>query len=157
MTSFRPGDRVRVECTGDDGYPLVRYGFVGDHPLPILPDGPVAVLLDDDMCGQALIDPSALLPVTVTTVELRLEGDDLLHDPSLRQGLVNLWSAEAEAAGLEIGALHLVGTGVRDSSESYVLAELSAGGEHYVLRAICVPNERDVVRVRADRPNRWDV
>ena len=27
--NFSPGDRVRYECTGDDGLPLVRYGFIG--------------------------------------------------------------------------------------------------------------------------------
>ena len=27
--TFTPGDRIRYECTGDDGLPLVRYGFVG--------------------------------------------------------------------------------------------------------------------------------
>jgi hypothetical protein len=115
------------------------------------------VLLDDDLNSCTVVDRTAVLPVTVTTVELCLDGADLLHDPSLRQGLVSLWSAEAEAAGLEIGSLHPVGTGMRDSSESYVIAELSAGGEQYVLRAVCHPNESDVVRVRADRPNRWDV
>ena len=26
---YRPGDRVRFETTGDDGWPLIRYGFVG--------------------------------------------------------------------------------------------------------------------------------
>ena len=29
MTTFRHGDRIRYETTGDDGFPLVRYGFVG--------------------------------------------------------------------------------------------------------------------------------
>ncbi|TVR26270.1 MAG: hypothetical protein EA389_06395 [Ilumatobacter sp.] len=154
MTSFHPGDRVRVQSTGDDGFPLVRYGYVGTCG----DDGePVMVLLDDEFNGSTVVDRTALAPVTVTTVELCLDGADLLHDPSLRQGLVNLWSAEAEAAGLEIGALHHIGTGLRDSSESYVLAELTAGGEQYVLRAVCHPNDSDIVRVRADRPNRWDV
>jgi hypothetical protein len=153
VTSFHPGDRVRVESTGDDGYPLVRYGFVGTCGA----DGePVMVLLDDDLNSCTVVDRTSVLPVTVTTVELRLDGADLLHDPSLRQGLVSLWSAEAEAAGLEISALHHVGTGKRDSGDSYMLAELTAGGEQYVLRAVCHPNESDVVRVRADRPNRWD-
>ena len=41
---YRPGDRVRFETTGDDGWPLIRYGFVGGvagnggrdvhHPIP---------------------------------------------------------------------------------------------------------------------------
>jgi hypothetical protein len=32
-----------------------------------------------------------------------------------------------------------------------------AGGQQYVVRAFRQPNEPGVVRVRADRPNRWDV
>ena len=30
MTMFQHGDRIRLETVGDDGLPLVRYGFVGD-------------------------------------------------------------------------------------------------------------------------------
>ena len=41
--TFSPGDRIRYECTGDDGLPLVRYGFVGGVAGS---DGPVVVLLD---------------------------------------------------------------------------------------------------------------
>ncbi len=69
----------------------------------------------------------------------------------LRQGLVNLWVAEAETAGLEIASLHCIGTGVRDSSDGYALAELSSGGEQYVLRATCAPTTTKSVMVRADR------
>ena len=36
MTLFRQGDRVRVETTGDDGFPIVRYGFVGGGPSAIV-------------------------------------------------------------------------------------------------------------------------
>jgi hypothetical protein len=32
-----------------------------------------------------------------------------------------------------------------------------AGGEQYVVRAVATPDEPGVVRVRADRPNRWDL
>lgn len=152
MTSFVPGDRVRVASTGDDGYPLVRYGFVGRPCV----DGIVEVLLDDELPGTALVDLSQLEPVTITTVELRLDGIDLLVDPALRPGLVNLWHAEAEQAGLEIDALHHTGGGLRDAGDGYVLAELTAGGEHYVLRAECDPYDSDTVRVRVERPNRWD-
>ncbi len=168
MTSFHPGDRVRFESLGDDGFPVVRYGFVGRC------DGddtePVVVLLDEDLNGGSIVDRDALVPVSVTTVELCLDGADLLADPALRSGLVNLWAAEAECAGLEVRSLHPVGddravdaptgAGLRDSSEGYVLAELVAGGEQYVLRATCCPSEGDtanggMVRVRADLPNRW--
>ena len=67
-------------------------------------------------------------PVHICNVTLTLGGSDLLDDPSLRQGLVNLWAAEAESAGLQLASLHSIGTGVRDSSEGYALAELSSGG-----------------------------
>jgi hypothetical protein len=163
MTSFQHGDRVRVQSMGDDGFPLIRYGFIGGF----VGDGePVVVMLDDDLRGSMVVDASQIQSVTVTTVELRLDGTDLLHDPALRQGLVNLWYAEAEEAGLEIDSIHPIRSasdgaghshsGARYSSEGYALAELVTGGEHYVLRAVCEPNESDIVRVRADHHSRWD-
>jgi hypothetical protein len=164
MTSFQHGDRVRVQSMGDDGFPLIRYGFIGEF----VGDGePVVVMLDDDLRGSMVVDLSQIQSVTVTTVELRLDGSDLLHDPALRQGLVNLWYAEAEEAGLEIDSIHPIrsasddgsgpaSSGARYSSEGYAIAELVTGGEHYVLRAVCEPNESDIVRVRADHHSRWD-
>jgi hypothetical protein len=149
---FQHGDRIRLQTTGDDGLPIVRYGFVGGFA-----DQRVVVMLDGEIGDDWVVDLSQVEPVSITNVELRLNGADLLEDPSLRQGLVNLWSAEAEDAGLEIGALHCMGSGVRDSSEGYALAELMAGGQQYVLRAVRDDPISDVVRVRADRPNRWDL
>jgi hypothetical protein len=70
---------------------------------------------------------------------------------------VALWHAEADSAGLDVDALHALGDGLRDSSDSFALAELTAGGQQYVVRAFRLPNEPGIVRVRADRPNRWDV
>ena len=90
---------------------------------------------------EPLLDPAAL-DATI---------DRLLDDPSLRQGLVNLWAAEAESAGLQIASLHCIGTGVRDSSEGYALAELSSGGEQYVLRATRCIKQYDAIVVHADR------
>lgn len=149
MRPFQHGDRVRVETIGDDGLPLVRYGFVGG----LLGDrGPVVVMLDGDLKNNTIVDRSEIEAVSVTNVELRLLGTDLLDDPALRQGLVNLWTAEAEDAGLAIGTLTCIGEGVPDSLEGYALAELIAGGEQYVLRAIRESNGSDFVRVRADRP-----
>jgi hypothetical protein len=150
VTQYQHGDRVRLHMTDADGLPLVRYGFVGGAT-----DEQVLVLLDGDVGDDMIVDLALVEPVTITNVELRLRGADLLDDPQLRHGLVNLWSAEAEEAGLEIGALHCMGDGVRDSSEGYSLAELIAGGEQYVLRAVRESHPSDVVRVRADRPHRW--
>jgi hypothetical protein len=150
---LQPGDRVRWETTGDDGLPLVCYGFVGGANG----DGNrVVVMLDGDLKGDRVIDLDQLEPVSVTNVELRLQGSDLLDDPSLRQGLVNLWSAEADQAGLEIVALHCLGTGVRDAvGDGFALAELRAGSQRYVLRAIHGP-QPDTISVRADLPRRWE-
>ena len=115
MRSYQHGDRVRVETIGDDGLPLVRYGFVGGL---VGERGPVVVMLDGDLKNDMIVDRSEIQPVTITGLELRLQGTDLLDDPALRQGLVNLWSAEAEEAGLAIGTLRCIGAGVRDSREN---------------------------------------
>jgi hypothetical protein len=153
VTIFSHGDRVRYATTGDDGFPLVRYGFVGGVADP---DGPLVVMLDGELGGD-VVEAAFVEAVNICNVTLTLGGSDLLDDPSLRQGLVNLWAAEAETAGLQIAALHPIGTGVRDSSEGYALAELSSGGEQYVLRATLCLKQYDAVVVHADRPNRWEV
>lgn len=153
MTGFRAGDRVRVETVGDDGLPLVRYGFVGGVAGR---DGPVIVMLDGELGGDVM-DPGDLQPVTVTSIELRLHGSDLFDDPHLRTGLLALWEAEADRAGLDLDALHHMGHGVRDSSDSWALAEMTSGGEHYVVRAMRLPHDPEVVRVRADHPTRYDL
>lgn len=152
---FQPGDRVRWETIGDDGLPMVRYGFVGGSNG----DGSrVVVMLDGDLKGDTVIDIDQLAPVTITNVELLLHGADLLDDPSLRQGLVNLWSAEADQAGLEIRAIEYLGTGVRDSvGDGFALAELHSGGRQYVLRAVCDATNNETVHVRADLPRRWEI
>lgn len=151
MASFSPGDRIRYETIDDDGFPLVRYGFVGGDPGD---DGPVVVLLDGELGGD-LVERDKLVPVHIGTVVLTLDGKDLLEDPSLRQGLVHLWQAEAEDAGLRIAALHPIGTGVRDSSEGYLLAELNTCDQQYVLRAAQCPNGNNAVVVGASLPNRF--
>jgi len=149
--NLRPGDRIRVESTGDDGFPVVRYGFVGGVAGR---EGPVVVMLDGELGGD-VIDVSQISPVSITDLELRLDGSDLMSEPQLRRGLVALWHAEADTAGLDVDALHPLGDGLRDSSDSWALAELVTGGEQYVVRAFQLPNEPGIVRVRADRPNRW--
>ena len=155
LRRFRHGDRIRYETTGDDGYPLVRYGFVGGVTDD---DGPVVVMLDGELGGD-VVELHEIEPVEICNVSLRLEGADLLDDPGLRQGLVALWQAEAEDAGLQIAAIHAIGTGtgVRDSSEGYALAELTAAGRHYVLRATMCPQGEDAITLRCTRPNRWEL
>jgi hypothetical protein len=153
--SFEAGDRVRVTTVGDDGLPVVRYGTVGGVTGT---NGPIVVMLDGELGGDVL-DLSEVELVSITSLELRLDGDDLIDDAALRRGLTALWCAEADAAGLSLESLHHLSPeagGVRDSPDSWVLAELVTGGEHYVLRAARQPNEPGAVCVRADRPNRWD-
>jgi hypothetical protein len=152
--TFRPGDRVRVETTGDDGLPLVRYGFVGG--LAAVGPGSertVSVMLDGDLAA-AVIPRCRLQLVSITNVELSLSGADLMNEACLRRGLLALWHAEADTAGIDVGGLHALGDGLRDSNDSWALAEMVAGGERYVIRAFQVPGDPHTVHVRAD-PNRW--
>ena len=151
MTSFRHGDRIRYATTGDDGYPVVRYGFVGGVADG---DGPVVVMRDGEL-GGAVVDLTKSEPVSICNVTLTLDGSDLIDDPLLRQGLMNLWAAEAESAGLQIVALTPLNSdyGVRDSSEGYTLAELSSAGEQYLLRARLCPGELDAVTIHATPPS----
>ncbi len=148
---FQPGDRVRWESLGEDGFPIVRYGFVGgsngDHTR-------VAVMLDDELKGTTVVDLTQLAPVTITNIELRLEGTDLLSEPSLRHGLVHLWTAEADQAGLEIRhVLPRHDVGPPEPGDGCVLAEIHAGGEQYILRADCDDNlAREAVRIHIDHP-----
>ena len=127
-----PGDRIRYECTGDDGLPLVRYGFVGGVAAS---GGPVVVMLDGELGGD-VVNLEQVQPVTVTTVELLLHGTDLIDDPELRRGLLALWQAEADSAGLDIDCTRTIGDGECDAPGGGCLAELTAGGGRYVLRAV---------------------
>jgi len=143
---FSPGDRVRYECIDDDGLPLVRYGFVGGVAGG---GGPVVVMLDGELGGD-VVNAAQVQHVTITTVELLLHGTDLVDEPELRRGLVSLWHAEAETAGLDVDSLHSIGDGECDAIGGWCLAELIAGGDHYVLRAVQLPHEPEMVRVRAE-------
>lgn len=174
MMSLSPGDRIRYECTGDDGLPLIRYGFVGGLAGT---NGPVVVMLDGELGGD-VVNACDVRPVTVTTVELLLPGTDLVDDPELRCGLIALWHAEADTAGLDIDAVHLVDTcddadefdGLLDNSvattldasghhtaQSWILARLCAGSDSYLLRAVRCVDDPEIVRVRAEplAPTPW--
>jgi hypothetical protein len=151
MTHFRHGDRIRYATTGDDGFPVVRYGFVGGVTGD---SGPGVDMLDGELGGD-VVDVATLQPVHISNVTLTLEGSGLLDDPALRQALANMWVAEAESAGLQIAAMHHIGTGIRDSSEGYTIAELSSAGEQYTLRATRCMTVADAVLVQAQIPNRF--
>jgi hypothetical protein len=143
---------VRISTVDDDGFPIVRYGFVSGNTAS---HGPVVVEFDD-MLSEVIVDSSEVDLVTPTTVELTLTGIDLSQDPDLRSGLAAMWHAEADVAGLRVAALFPLGAGLRDSSDTWALAEFTFEGETYVVRVHTDPNAPDVVSVRAERPNRWD-
>jgi len=151
---WRNGERIKVRTLDDDGLPIVRYGTVG-ATLPS--DGPVVVMFDDVLGGD-IVDRSEIEAVAVDTIELALAGLDLADDAVLRAGLADMWRAEADLAGLAIGAVRAMGddgAGVRDS-DGWLLAEFTHDGLAHVVR--CAP-DRDrtgTVIVRADRSNRWD-
>ena len=67
-----------------------------------------------------------------------------------------MWRAEADVAGVSLLSMFLLGAGLRDSSDTWALAEVSDGTDTYVVRVHTNPNFPDTVTVRADRPNRWD-
>jgi hypothetical protein len=152
MTTFDRGDRVRWNTTDDDGLPTSRYGFVGGR---VDRNGRVVVMLDGHLRGDVVVLVTQLELVSVTTVTLHLDGgSDLLDDPSLRQGLVALWQAEAEEAGLHVEDVRRLGTGVRDAAGlGFALAEIMTAGQLYVLRACA---DSDAVCVRADEARRFE-
>jgi hypothetical protein len=147
--TYSLGDRVRWSTTGEDGLPLVRYGFVGGV---VGETGPVVVMLDGELNGD-VVAIDQLEPVSITSIELRLDGVDLVSDPHLRQGLVHLWQAEAESAGLDVDSVHCMGAGYANYPGSWSLADLWSGGRQYVVRALLSTSEPDVVRVHAVSPN----
>ena len=143
--TFEHGDRVRCTTMGDDGLPLVRYGFVRAVEF----DGVVVVMFDGDIAGEPVGAANVEL-VSITSIELRLDGNDLLDDPDLRRGLTPLWQAEAEEAGLDVDSV-IVHEGKQESLHCWSLASLMSGGVHYVLRALRHVDDPGVVRVRADQ------
>jgi hypothetical protein len=155
--TLRKGDRVRLRTIGEAGLPVVRYGFI--EAVAGATD-PVRVIFDGELVAE-YVGGIDLAIVAVETVDLALEGDDLFHAPELRPGLLAMWQAEASTAGIALDAVHPfgepAGTGLRDAGESWLLAEVMAGGASYMVRAVIDPNEPGRVNVRADRPNRWEI
>lgn len=141
--TFQPGDRVRWETTGDDGLPLVRYGFVGAG----VHNGEVHVMLDGEFKGTTVLPADDLAHVHITNLELRVSGADLLDDPALRQGLVHLWTAEADTAGLDLGSVDFLPHEPAYNGTPVPLARIEAGGQLYLLRACSA--RQDAITVRA--------
>lgn len=142
--TFQPGDRVRWQTTGDDGLPLVRYGFVGVG----VHNGEVRVMLDGELKGNTLLPADDLALVHITNVELRVAGSDLLDDPAMCQGLVHLWSAEADEAGLDLGPIaFLPHEAIHLEHATVPLARVEAGGLQYILQAC--RSRHDAIHVKA--------
>ena len=153
---FTSGDRIKVRVVDDDGLPVIRYGTVGAE----LPDHGPLVVVFDDMSGGDIVDRSEVEAVTIDSVALVLQGSDLAVDPSLRAGLVAMWAAEIDLAGLLIGPVRPLGnppgSGLRDSSDSWVLAEFMHDGTMHVVRAALQRDGAGTVTLHAGRMNRWD-
>lgn len=152
---LRHGDRIKVCTVDDDGLPIVRYGTVG----ATLPDAGPVVVEFDDMLGGDIVDRSEVVAVRVDTVELVLHGRDLVADAALRRGLADMWRAEADLAGLEIGVVHALGRdgeGVPNGHDGWLLAEFTHVGVPHVVRTAGDPGHDGTIVVRADRMNRWD-
>lgn len=147
--TLTPGDRIRYECTGDDGLPLVRYGFVGGVAGSA---GPVVVMLDGELGGD-VVNLAEVHPVSVSTIELTLHGTDLVDDPALRRGLLSLWQAEADTAGLDLDGVCAL-DGSCDDRGTWDLAHLRVGCDLFVLRASRRVDDPDSVIVRAEPPHR---
>ena len=143
---YRPGDRVRFETTGDDGWPLIRYGFVGGVSGN---GGPIVVMLDGELSGD-VVNRSELQPVTITSVELLLRGADLIDDPDCAA----VWSRCGMPRPTRRGSMSTnctrSATGSASPMRAGRLAELMTADQHYIVRAIQLPNEPEIIRVRAE-------
>ncbi len=156
------GDRVRVRRTDGDGIDHMVYGYLDriDHEK-----GYAFVFVDDELrashCVLGDVDP-----VEIITVEVRFDSSELClalaHNPPLRRGLVFMWQAEAELAGISVERLEFLGddgNGLHDHVDSWALASLMAGGEQFWLRMwtrVPTPDSPDgFVRVCAE-PQHWE-
>lgn len=149
--TLRPGDRVRRHTTDENGLPITLYGFIGGRPDR---HGRVVVMFDGHLRCDTVVHTDHLEIVTITNTALEFDDTTLIDDPSLRQGLVRLWVAEVEQAGLEIEDLDALGTGVRDVTGSgYALAEFTSAGQPYVLRVVDIGGR---VGLSADLPRRFE-
>lgn len=135
--ALQPGDRIRWETTDDNGLPAVRYGFVG----ALLGEN-AKVMLDGRLKGDTEVDCQNLKVVSISNIELRLPGVDILDDPELRGGLVCLWQAEADDAGLELDAVETLEADIANKAcGGFALARVSAAGKSYLLRACTWGND----------------
>jgi hypothetical protein len=143
-----PGDRIRLVGTDEDGLPFVRYGFITPNSPDPTSSPTVTVMLDGELSGEAVPHDHVEL-VTVANIELRLFGADLVDDPTLRRGLLPMWLAEAETAGVALDKLCPNGDGALDQPSSWLLAFATAGDDRYAIRACVHAGEPPMIHVHA--------
>jgi hypothetical protein len=146
---WREGDRVFVEVA-DGPTTRRRYGSVC---LAIADTTLISVALDGDQV-PAVMDSSELHPATVDTLTLPVADADVLMVPALRAALVDMWEAEASAAGIAVAGIHRMTTTAYDGEGTWLLAEVVARGTSYVLQAGL--NEAGLLAVFCRRQNRYD-
>ncbi|MEZ5217691.1 MAG: hypothetical protein R2715_14175 [Ilumatobacteraceae bacterium] len=135
---------MRVTQLDDSGFPAIRYGWVEEV------DRLYAAVLFDGEIRTEHVHLGSIQPVEVTTVQLVLSGEDLLDDPGLRSGLVHMWQAEADLAGLAVDTLRSFGEGLANHAGRWELGEVVAGGAMFVLVAGLSPSHQPTVFVRAE-------
>lgn len=145
---MNPGDRIRLVGTDEDGLPFVRYGFIAPNSPDPSASPTVTVMLDGELSGEAVPFDHVEL-VTVANIELRLTGADLVDDPTLRRGLLPMWLAEAEMAGVALDRLCPNGDGALDQPASWLLAYATAGDDRYAIRACVHTGTPPVIHVHA--------
>jgi hypothetical protein len=159
VTRWQPGDRVRVFLPHDT-MPRARYGMVAE---PASTSGDVTVIVSDDDGGvrHITLPPHEVEPLTVLVVTLSLPNVELATSSSLRAGLADMWRAEAVRAGLTLTSWRLLGTppgaGLMASSDAWVVAEVVAQGEQFVVGVSIDEHRRTPVTVSAHYPNRWGI
>lgn len=145
---LRTGDRVRVR-SGDGDVMAYRYGYVDR----IVASRTHALVFLDDEIRARHVPLDDIVPVHVTTVDVYLHTDLLernVHPESaVRRELIRRWGWEADDAGLDVECVVGLADGAYADLDTWALAELDAGGVHYLLRARFDASAPGVVHVHA--------
>jgi len=131
---LRTGDRVRVRCSDGD-VTASRYGYIDR----IVASRTHAFVFLDDEIRARHVPVVDIVPVHVSTVDVYI-ADELLQrgevpESAVRGELIRRWGWEADDAGLNLEGLVTLGDGTYADLDTWALAELNAGGAHYLLRA----------------------
>ena len=140
--TFGPGDRVRWATTGDDGLPLVRYGFVGGVAGE---PGPVVVMLDGELSGDVVdLEPAAAGDDHERRAAPRRRRPDRRSRPAPRPRAPVAGRGRHGRARRRLGARASAPASSCPTS-SWSLAALTSGGEQYVVRALRTDVDPEVV------------